>query len=168
MVVEERLIRAVHAEHGAALLSAALAMTGGDLGRAQDAVQEVLLRAWRHPEALDESRGSTRGWLLRTLRNVLIDRWRHDAAHPETITDRPPEVVVGDRADAVAQSWLVQDALRQLSVAHREVIVECFYRGASVSEAAARLEVPAGTVKSRMYYALRELRTALTDKGVIP
>ncbi|MDT7598702.1 MAG: polymerase sigma-70 factor, subfamily, partial [Pseudonocardiales bacterium] len=68
MVVDDRLIRALYSEHGTALESYALGMTNGDLGRAQDAVQEVLLRAWRHPESLDPQRGSTRGWLLRTLR----------------------------------------------------------------------------------------------------
>src|SRR5262249_31781543 len=63
------------------------------------------------------------------------------------------------------QSWLVADALRQLSAPHREVLVECFYRGASVTEAADRLGGPAGTVKSRTHYALRALKLALEEVG---
>lgn len=167
-MVEEQLFRALHDEHGTALRLAALRMTGGDHGRAQDAVQEVLLRAWRHPEALDVTRGSTRGWLLRTLRNVLIDEWRARSVRPETITDSLPETIVADEAEAAVQSWLVEDALRTLTPSHREVIVECFYRGLSVAEVAARLGVPPGTVKSRTHYALRALREALIARGVTP
>src|SRR2546430_7616567 len=72
-------MRALHDEHAAALWTYALRLAGGDVGRAQDAVQEALLRAWRHPEVLDPTRGSARGWLLRTVRNVLIDEWRSRA-----------------------------------------------------------------------------------------
>lgn len=168
MGADEDLIRAVDAEHGAALWSTALRLTGRDHGRAQDAVQEVLFRAWRHPEALDASRGSTRGWLLRTLRNVLIDEWRARSVRPETVTAEVPEVGVPDAAEGALQSWLVEDALRKLTPAHREVILECYYRGHSVAEAAARLNLPPGTVKSRTHYALRALRETLEAMGVTP
>ena len=58
------------------------------------------------------------------------------------------------------------DALRALSQEHRAVIVETYYRGRSVAEAAAALGIPAGTVKSRCYYALRALKLALAERGV--
>jgi RNA polymerase sigma-70 factor (ECF subfamily) len=64
------------------------------------------------------------------------------------------------------QTWLVTDALRQLTRQHREVLLECYYRGCSVAEAARRLDIPPGTVKSRTYYALRALRLALEERGV--
>lgn len=168
MVVEDRLIRALYTEHGAALQSYALGMTNGDLGRAQDAVQEVLVRAWRHPEALDTRRGSTRGWLLRTLRNVLIDEWRARSVRPETVTDEPPDTGVADGVDAALQSWLVAEAVGRLTPAHQDVIRECFFDGRSVADAAGRLGVPPGTVKSRTHYALRALREALLEMGVTP
>jgi RNA polymerase sigma-70 factor (ECF subfamily) len=158
----------MYREHGAALWSRALWLTGGDRGRAEDAVQEVLFRAWRHPEALDPRRGSARGWLLRTLRNLLIDEWRARSVRPETVVDELPEPPAADEADAAIQSWLMEQALRTLSPAHRDVIVECFYRGHSVAEVAERLGVPQGTVKSRTHYALRELRGALIAMGVTP
>ncbi len=64
------------------------------------------------------------------------------------------------------ESWLVADALATLSPAHRAVIVETFYRGRSVAEAAEALGVPVGTVKSRAFYGLRALKLALRERGV--
>lgn len=159
-------MRALHDEHARALWVYALRLTGGDHGRAQDAVQETLLRAWRHCEVLDPARGSPRAWLFTTVRNVLIDEWRSRSARPEVVTDEVPETSAPDSADSAVQSWLLADAMQQLSTAHRNVIVECFYRGYSVAEAAERLGVPPGTVKSRTYYALRALKLALEERGV--
>jgi RNA polymerase sigma-70 factor (ECF subfamily) len=163
---DEQVLRALHDEHAPALWGYAMRLTGGDAGRAQDAVQETLFRAWRHPDALDPDRGSARPWLFTTLRNVLIDEWRARSVRPEVVTDDLPETVTPDHADSAVQSWLVADALRQLGARHREVLLECYYRGCSVAEAAERLGVPPGTVKSRTYYALRALRLALEERGV--
>ena len=57
------------------------------------------------------------------------------------------------------------DALAALSPEHREVLVEIYYRGRSVAEAAETIGVPPGTVKSRTYYALRSLRLRLEERG---
>ena len=59
----------------------------------------------------------------------------------------------------------IREAVRALSEDHRRTLIETHFRGRSVSEAAAVLGVPAGTVKSRTYYALRALRAALEEKG---
>ena len=64
------------------------------------------------------------------------------------------------------EAWTIAEALGQLSPAHREVLVECFYRGRSVAEAAAVLGIPPGTVKSRTHYAMRALRLVLEEMGV--
>ena len=61
---------------------------------------------------------------------------------------------------------MVAEALTKLSPDHRAVLHECYYRGAPVSEAARRLGVPEGTVKSRTHYALRALRLELEEMGV--
>ncbi|WP_203861271.1 sigma-70 family RNA polymerase sigma factor [Plantactinospora mayteni] len=165
---DAELLRAMHDEHGDALLAHALRLTSGDRQRAEDLVQETLLRAWRHPEALDPQRGSVRAWLFTIARNLAIDAWRRRAARiGEVITDElpePPQVV--DEADRAVEAWTVAEALNRLSPSHREVLVECFYQGRSVTEAAARLGVPPGTVKSRTHYALRSLRLVLAEMGV--
>ena len=87
MATDEDLLRALHDEHGDALFAHALRLCDGDRQRAEDLVQETLLRAWRHPEALDPERGSTRAWLFTTARRLAIDAWRRrgvEIQFPET------------------------------------------------------------------------------------
>lgn len=165
---DAQLLRALHDEHADALFAHALRLTGGDRQRAEDLVQETLLRAWRHPEALDPSRGPVRGWLFTTARNLAIDAWRRRTARGgEVVTDEVPEPPpTVDEADRAVEAWTVAEALARLSPAHRDVLVECFYQGRSVNEAAARLGIPPGTVKSRTHYALRSLRLVLEEMGV--
>ena len=159
-------MRALHDDHAAALWSYALRLTNGDRARAEDVVQETLLRAWRHPRVLDQSRGSARAWLFTVARRIAIDGWRSAAARAEVSTDEPPDVALPDDTGRAVQGWLVADALGELSPAHRAVLVLCFFHGYSVSDAAARLGVAPGTVKSRTHYALRALRLALAERGV--
>lgn len=162
------LLKALHTEHGDALFAHALRLTGGDRQRAEDLVQETLLRAWQHPEALDPARGSVRAWLFTTARNLAIDAWRRRSARVgEVVTDQLPEPpVAADETELAVKSWVLAEALTRLSRPHREVLVECFYQGRSVAEAAERLGVPPGTVKSRTYYALRSLKVVLEELGV--
>ncbi len=165
---DAELLRVLQDEHGEALYAHAVRLTGGDRQRAEDLVQETLLRAWRHPEALDPQRGAVRSWLFTTARNLAIDAWRRRSTRVgEVVTDDVPEPPPSpDEAERAVEAWTVAEALGRLSVSHREVLVECFYRGRSVAEAAARLGVPAGTVKSRTHYALRQLKMILDEMGV--
>jgi RNA polymerase sigma-70 factor (ECF subfamily) len=161
------LMRELHDEHAAALWGYCVRLTNGDRPRAQDIVQETLLRAWRHPTILDQAQGSARAWLFTVARNLVIDEWRTRRAQLEVTTAEPPESApVGDETDQLLQSWIVADAMSRLSPDHRLVLVECYYRGRSVAETAARLDIPEGTVKSRTHYALRALRLALEEMGV--
>ncbi len=159
-------MRALHDEHASALWSFALRLTGGDHARAQDVVQEAMMRAWRHPEVLDPDRGSVRGWLFTTARRIVIDEWRRSEVRPTVYTDQVPETISPDGVDAALQAWLIQDALAALSPAHRDVLVECFLHGRSVADAAHVLGIAPGTVKSRTHYALRALKLALEEMGV--
>lgn len=162
------LMQQLHDEHAAALWGYCLRLTGGDRTRAEDVVQETLLRAWRKFPALDESHGSVRAWLFRVARNIVIDEWRTKRSQSEiSVADVPEGHGEADRTDQVLLSWVVADALTRLSQEHRAVILECYYRGQSVAEASRRLGVPEGTVKSRTHYALRALRLALEEMGVV-
>ena len=160
------LMRALHDEHAPALWSFVLRLTSGDRSLAEDIVQETLLRAWRAPKVLDGSHGATRAWLFTVARHLAIDGWRSSRARREVSVAEPPEHAGGDDTDRILQGWLVADALGRLSPEHRTVLVACFYEGRSVAEAATRLGIPEGTVKSRTHYALRALRLALDEMGV--
>jgi RNA polymerase sigma-70 factor (ECF subfamily) len=71
-----------------------------------------------------------------------------------------------DEVERTLDRIVVTDALQSLSLEHRAVIVEIYYRGRGVAEAARVLGIPPGTVKSRSYYALRALKLALAERGV--
>ena len=161
------LMQQLHDEHGAALWAYCLRLTGQDRMRAEDVVQETLLRAWRNRERLDESRGSVRAWLFTVARNIVIDEWRTRRAQSELpVADVPEKHEPADQTDQLLLSWIVAEAVTSLSPDHRAVLLECYYRGASVAQAAHRLGIPEGTVKSRTHYALRALRMALQEMGV--
>jgi RNA polymerase sigma-70 factor (ECF subfamily) len=164
---EDSALRVLYEQHAAPLLAYALRLTGGDRGRSEDIVQETLLRAWRHPEALDPNRGPVRSWLFTVARNVAVDAHRARRARPTEVGDEALALVPAvDEIEQALDTWLVSDALATLSPDHRMVLVETYYRGRSVAEAATVLGVPPGTVKSRTFYALRALRLALEERGV--
>lgn len=168
MPTDADLLRALHDEHGSALWSYVVGLTNGDRAQAQDVVQETMLRAWRNPQVLAQTTGSARGWLFTVAKRIVIDEWRTPRSRRERVSDTLPEQPVADPADSTVDRQLVAEALRVLSPEHRAVLHECYFRGASVAEAAATLGIPPGTVKSRTHYALRALRLALDELGVTP
>lgn len=168
VVADEAALRRLWDEHAGALMAFVLRFTGGDRGRAEDVVQETLLQAWRHPEALDPARGPVRPWLLTVARRVAIDQYRARQARPTEVGDDGlVELAASDDGiDAALDRWLITDALGTLTPEHREALVHTYYAGRTVTEAAVVLGIPPGTVKSRVFYALRALRLALEERGV--
>jgi RNA polymerase sigma-70 factor (ECF subfamily) len=167
-VGSDDLMIALHEEHAKAVWGFALRLCGGDRARAEDVVQETFLRAWRTPDVLTSTSGTTRAWLFTVARRLVIDEWRSTRSRREVLAAEPPEPrdEAREATDDVLQAWLVADALGRLSEEHRQVILLCYFRGRSVAEAADQLGIPPGTVKSRTYYALRSLRLVLQEMGV--
>jgi len=170
---EERL-RSLYDQYSGPLFGYVLRQVHGDRQAAEDIVQETLLRAWTHPEALDPDRGSVRAWLFAVARNLVIDSARARAARPREVGEERLGAdwagSVPDPGDDAYEQTLdalqLAEALGALSEEHRSVLVETYYRGATVAEAAKALGVPPGTVKSRTYYALRALRSAFAERGL--
>ena len=163
----EESLRALYDGHAPVLLAYVLRLTGGDRARAEDIVQETLVRAWRHLDRLDETAGPVRPWLFTVAQRLAIDAHRARRARPTEVGDAGLASVAGlDELEHTLDRIVVTDALDSLSREHRAVIVETYYRGRSVAEAARVLGVPEGTVKSRCYYALRALKLALAERGV--
>ena len=162
---DAELLRELHAEHSTALWSYVVGLTNGDRAQAQDVVQETMLRAWRNPQVLAQANGSARGWLFTVAKRLVIDEWRTARSRRERVTDAVPEKPVADATDRAVDHHIVVQAMQVLSLEHRAVLHECYFRGSSVNEASLALGIPAGTVKSRTHYALRALRLALDELG---
>ncbi|MET9606803.1 sigma-70 family RNA polymerase sigma factor [Streptomyces sp. NPDC006512] len=161
---EEHTFARLHREHGKALLGFLLALTRGDRHRAEDLVQETLVRAWKHPEALESTdHASLRPWLYTVARRLAIDARRARLSRPAEVGPEALEQApaADDRTEQAVAALDLREALRTLNPDHRAVLVQLYFRGASVREAAEALGVPAGTVKSRSHYALRALRARL-------
>ena len=165
---EDALVRTLYEQHATPLLMFVLRLTGGDRQRAEDIVQETLMRAWRNAHKLGaQGQPSIRPWLVTVARRIAIDNHRSNNARPTEAYDQELDgFSVPDETDHVLRSMTVADALRGLSYAHREILLETFFRGRTVPEAAYALGLPLGTAKSRVYYALRALRAALEQRGV--
>jgi RNA polymerase sigma-70 factor (ECF subfamily) len=162
-------MRLLYDEHAAALWRYAWRLTG-DQARAEDVVQETLLRAWRHPEVTEDGERSARAWLFTVARNMIIDERRGSRFRKEiTSLDGPgfPEPAGPDEVTAVLDRLLVSEALAQLSAAQRAVIRRSYFLGWTTAQIAEDLQIPEGTVKSRQHTALRALRLKLQEKGVV-
>ena len=165
-VADEAFVRALYAEHGGALLRYALHLTGGDRQRAEDLVQETIVRAWRHPEALADR--PARPWLFAVARNLAVDSYRaRQARPPETGQGALELLPADDDADRTLESWAVADALASLRPDHRRVIVETYYRGCSVAEAAATLGIPRQQVLNAIMIAAALACVTIPLFGVI-
>lgn len=155
-------------KYGRDLRNYARRLCGGNPDRAEDLVQDTLLRAWRYSASPDSVRARTvRSWLMAIARNASVDdsraRWsRPVESGPGALT----RMSTPGTEDRVLNTTVVGQALACLSAEHRDVIIEVFWRGSTTAEAAAALGIPEGTVKSRAYYARQHLRQLLEEQGI--
>ena len=165
---DDALLTALYRQYRGPLLSFVLRLTAGDRQQAEDVVQETMVRAWREAHRLDLTEPSLMPWLATVARRIVIDEDRRRRARPPEVggdmVDKPP--VADDETESLLRKVVVVEALQDLSVAHREVLNETILRDRTVNEAAEVLGIPVGTVKSRVYYALKALRVVLTERGV--
>jgi RNA polymerase sigma-70 factor, ECF subfamily len=140
----------------------------GDREVAEEVVQDVFARAWRHAAEYDPRRASVRTWLYTIARNRIVDARRRASVRPGLApADAPEEPGEVDRQlEAAVLRWQIAAALARLSPEHREVIRLAHYAGLSLREISERKGIPLGTVKSRTSYALRSLRLILDEMEV--
>jgi RNA polymerase sigma-70 factor (ECF subfamily) len=154
-------LRVLYAQHGQALLAYAERFTA-DRGQAEDIVQETFLRAWRRLPGLLEDQRPVRAWLLQVARRLLIDAARAARARPALAADdQYAEPAVDGGLDQLLDQTILLRAMQRLSPAHQQIVIETFFLGTPMNLTAARLGVPAGTARSRLHYALGQLRRQL-------
>jgi RNA polymerase sigma-70 factor (ECF subfamily) len=155
-------LAAAYDEHGHALFGFAVNVLR-DRSLAEDCVQETFLRAWRARDQYSADRASLRTWLFVIARNVIIDVQRSIQRMPKLapadVLDETP-AASDDPLDRLA----VIEGLAKLSPEHRAVLVDVHLHGRSYAEVEAASGVPAATLRSRSFYALRAMRDHLTER----
>jgi RNA polymerase sigma factor (sigma-70 family) len=127
---------------------------------AADAVQEALVRCWRQlPKLRDTERFDA--WLYRILMHAATDELRRRRRFEASVQSVRVEPRIGDSTHQLADRDQLERGFRRLSIDHRAVVVLHHYVGLALPEVAAALRIPVGTAKSRLYYAMSELRAAL-------
>lgn len=164
-------LRAAYTAHSGELYRFARRALGDD-GAAQDAVQEIFVRAWRAADRFDPALASLRVWLFAIARNVCIDQSRAVRARPwlgglvadvDLSGDPHP-----DPSERLLRGWVVEEALRRIGDDHRAAIVQTYLRDRSYADVAAELGVPVATVRTRVFYGLKALRVVMDEMEVTP
>jgi RNA polymerase sigma-70 factor, ECF subfamily len=136
----------------------------GDPGLAEEVVQESFLRLWRTAARYDPARGSVGAYMFVIARSVAADVRRRPSSRVLTSVDDVPEPAAEDGLDQLTEALVVREALDSLSPAHRQVLTLAYDGGLTQTQIAARLSLPLGTVKTRMFHGLRALRAALVER----
>lgn len=159
-------VRRAFAAHGRDLYGFAFNSVR-DAAIAEDCVQEVFVRAWRSRDRYRASQGSERTWLFAIARNVIIDEIRARARRPVSVVDQHLEVGAdqGGGTDAIEDRIVLYAGLAMLSAEHRAVIVAVQLEGLTYQQVQERTGVPVATLRTRMYYGLKALRTALGEEA---
>jgi RNA polymerase sigma-70 factor (ECF subfamily) len=164
---DQELMFALYRQHAGPLLAYVLRLVAGDRRRAEDVVQKTLVRAWKNAGQLNRAPGSVRPWLMTVARRVVIDGHRSRQAQPQEADQSPLEAIPAeDEIDKAPWLMTLPDTLDDLPSTHKEALVETYFKGHTVDEAAEALGIPSGTVRSRVFYALRSMKLALEERGV--
>jgi RNA polymerase sigma-70 factor (ECF subfamily) len=164
---EHGALAELYDRHGRLVYSLALRVLR-DQGDAEDVVQDVFSQAWRQASRYESSRGPVVAWLMNLARSRAIDRLRSRRARPETGADdaevaRMPDLAppIDDQLALSDQAERIRAAVEQLSLLQRVAIELAFYVGLTHVEIAERLELPLGTVKTRIRQGLSKLKERL-------
>ena len=162
----ERLLTSLYSRHADAVRRF-VAGHVVDAAQREDIVQETFVRAWRTIDRIDVDNGNPRSFLLTIAHNVVVDQWRSQQRRGEILVDEDVAVSTADSVNKALERIMIGEALIRLSPEHREVIKALYFDDLTVAEAANRLDVALGTVKSRSYYAVRALRAVFDEMGLL-
>jgi RNA polymerase sigma-70 factor (ECF subfamily) len=149
--------------HRGGLREYVLRLTDGDESAAESVVKETLYRAAQDPSRYPQRPAAVRAWLVLIARAVIADGER---LAPAGLDDRPPvwTPMGGPPYATPPPPTTVVAAMDELASTHRDILVELFYRGVSLEDAARVRNVPVETVKTGLYFAMRALRAVLDQQ----
>jgi RNA polymerase sigma-70 factor, ECF subfamily len=157
VVISDRRFEQLARDHVSAVASYARAVAP-DRWTADDAVQETFLRAWKYRDSF-RAVGSFEGWLIRICRNCLVDFAAASAAQPV--------LEIPDLAESSDGLHELHDLVARLPLHQREVVALCALLGFDYASAAELLDVPIGTVRSRLHRARAAIAEQLDRAGVV-
>lgn len=149
----------LYERHAAVVRSAAYRITR-DAGEAEDLLHDVFLEIWRTASDYEPARGSVRTWLLIRTRSRSLDRRRR--RDRRSLSEQP--IADSGSVEPSAEELTLRSAVTRLPGPLRQLLELGYYAGMSCAEMAAALEIPLGTVKSRVARALAELRAELAEQ----
>jgi RNA polymerase sigma-70 factor (ECF subfamily) len=161
---EPSALEAIYARHGEVLRSTA-ARVLRVRADAEDCVHDALLRVWQRPDSYRTERGSLRSFLIVCVRNEALSRMRSAARHFEiagTVRDEPQEIDIPDHVELAR----LRNAVKALPNEQRETLELAFFRHRTHVQISQDLDVPLGTVKSRLSLAIRKLHASLAVGGL--
>lgn len=158
-------------EQSSPLLCTLVSRIVGHEGEAADLLQEVYLEVWRKASNYDHARGTPMAWLVTLARSRAIDRVRALGSRGKGVTasldDTPASDLIASGADALElraaneRQALIWKALETLPLVQRQAIELAYYEGLTHVEISGRLNVPLGTIKTRIRLAMEKLRDGL-------
>lgn len=158
-------------DQSSSLLFTLVSRIVGNQGDAADLLQEVYLEVWRKASSYDHARGTPMAWLVTLTRSRAIDRVRALGSRGKGMTasldDTPASDLIARGADALEvrvaneRQALVRKTLETLPPVQRQAIELAYYEGLTHVEISERLNVPLGTIKTRIRLAMEKLRDGL-------
>lgn len=168
---DEPALAELYGRHGGAVFALARRLLRRrDL--AEEVTQEIFLRLWNRPERFDPDRGTLRTFLLSDTHGRSVDLLRSELARKAReekegrLAPTPPRNLEGEVMARVT-SEVVRDALGKLNDGERTAITLAYFGGYSYREVARELDIPEGTIKSRIRTGMQRLRAELAGSGVV-
>jgi RNA polymerase sigma-70 factor (ECF subfamily) len=156
---DRNALAALYERHSGVLLGLALRIVR-ERREAEDLLHDVLLEAWRAAKDFDPKRGRVRTWLAIRMRSRALDLQK-SARVSRKAGDAGLDVIVDEREGSSPDHARVRAALAQLTDEQRQVVELAYYGGSTCSDIAEKIEIPVGTVKSRLAAGLRQLRDTM-------
>lgn len=156
---DQHALMALYQTYGGAVYGLAMRVLQNP-GMAEEVTQDVFLKLWQHPERWNPALGQFSSWLLTITRNAAIDRLRKER-HANTDSVEHMDLAAnphGQHDTHWADGQLLAQLMRELPPEQRQLIELAFFHGYTHSELAQKLQLPLGTVKTRLRSGLQKLR----------